>query len=110
MVACHLRALVRGQFIGRPEGVPTTVDVKHDGTLSAQARRPNVQFEQILALPPVIPVLNESLFGTGPGMQILRTVCPIYQRGIFILPWSGRLGREPPVLSSGSLTVRHTLE
>src|SRR4029078_3373670 len=105
-----LCTLVRRQLVRRPEAESSAVHVEHDRTPSGQARRPDVQLEHVLTLPAIIPILNESLLRARPGVQVLRAICSINKRWIFVSPWCGRLGRKPPILSGGRLPVGNPLE
>src|SRR5579863_3589124 len=66
MMSCHLGAIVRGQLIGRTKAESAAMQVQHHRTLAAQARRPNVQLQHVLALPCVIPVEKKGLLDAGP--------------------------------------------
>ncbi len=106
----HLRALLRGQFIRRPKAISAAVEVHQHGALAGQARRPDVQLEHVLILVAVVPVLQECLLDCRPWMEILRAVCAVDQRGIFIRPGRRRLRRQPAVFAGCVLPVGNALE
>ncbi len=110
VVPRHLRALMRGQFVRRTEAESSAVHVEHHRTLAGQARRPDVQLEHVLALPAVVPILDEGLLRARPGVQVLRAVRPIDQRRIFVRPRHGWLSGQPAVLAGRGLAVGNTLE
>src|SRR4051794_14656123 len=110
VVPRHLRAFVRRQFIRGSEAVPSPVNVKHHRAPARQAGCPDVQLEHVLALPAIVPILNEGLLGTGPRVEVLRAVCTIHQRRIVVRPGSRRLGRKPAVRPCSRLAIGHTLE
>jgi hypothetical protein len=110
VVSRHLRAFMRRQFVRGAEAVATAVEIDHHGALAAQGRRPDVELEHVLALPAVVPVLDEGLFDARPGMQGLRAVRAVDQRGIVICPRGRRFGGEPAILARGCLAVRDTFE
>src|ERR1017187_1450972 len=110
VVTRHLRALVRRKFVGGAEGETASVDVKHYGTLAGKARRPDVQLQHVLTLPAVVPILDEGLLRACPGVQVLRAVGPIHQRGELVRPRLEWLGREPGVLAGCGLAIGYALE
>ena len=105
----HLRAVLRGQFVGRAEREAAAVDVEHDRALAGQARRPDVHLEHVLALPAVRPLEEECLLA-DPVVQALRAVGAVDQRRVLAVPRRGRLGRQPAILAAGRGAVRHALE
>ena len=105
----HLRAVLRGEFVGRAEREAAAVDVEHHRAPAGQARRPDVHLEHVLALPAVGPLLEERLLAR-PVMKALRTIGSVGQGRVLAVPWLGRLGRQPPVLSPGRRAIRHSLE
>src|ERR1700761_2782433 len=74
MVPGHLGPIMRRQLIGGAKAETTAMQVHHDRTLPAQARRPDIQLQHVFALPSVIPVEQKSLLNAGPGMQRLWTI------------------------------------
>ena len=110
MMSCHLGAIMRGQLIRRTKAESAAMQVQHHGTLAAQARRPNVQLQHVLALPSVIPVEKKGLLDAGPWMQGLRAVGAIGQSWILVCPGRGRFCGQPAVFSGRRLAVRHAFE
>ena len=106
----HLRAFVRGQFVGRAEAEAAAVEIDHHRTLAGQAGRPDVQLEHVFAHVAVVPILDERLLDRREVMQALRAVGAVDQGGIFAVPRLGRFGRKPAVLAAGVLAVRYSLE
>src|SRR6185312_4877544 len=86
------------------------MQVHHHGTLAAQARRPDVQLEHVLALPAIVPIKKKSLLSGRPWMQVLRTIGAVGKRRKFVSPRRGRLSRKPSVLASRGLAVGNALE
>ena len=106
----HLRAFMRRQFVRGAETVAAAVEIDHHRALAAQGRRPDVELEHVLALPTVVPILDERLFDARPRMQGLRAVRAVDQRGILIRPRSRRFRGKPAILTRGCLTVRNSFE
>src|ERR1017187_271392 len=110
VVTRNLHALVRRKLVGGAEGETASVDVKHYGTLAGKARRPDVQLQHVLTLPAVVPILDEGLLRACPGVQVLRAVGPIHQRGELVRPRFEWLRREPAVLAGCGLAIGYALE
>src|SRR5579863_9326870 len=110
MITRHLCALVRWQLVRRSETEPAPMHVKHHRPLPRQTRRPYVQLQHVLALPPVVPVKEERLLDSRPCMQVLWAVCSVHQGWILVRPRRGRLGREPAILSGRRCAIRNTFE
>ena len=72
----HLRAFVRGQFVGRAEAETAAVKIDHHRTLAGQRGRPDVQLEHVFAHVAVVPILKERLFDRREVVQALRAVGP----------------------------------
>ena len=89
MMARHLRAFVRGQFIGGAEAEAAAMEVNHHRPLAGQARRPDVQLEHVFAHVAVVPILQEGLLDRGVVMQVLRAVGAV-DRGRDIRPSRAR--------------------
>ncbi len=109
VVSGHLRPVLRGELVGRAEEVAAAMQVDHHRTLAAQAGRPDVQLQHVLALPSVGPLLEERLLAR-PVVQALRAVGSVGQGGILAVPRRGRLGRKPAVLAPRVRPIRDALE
>ena len=106
----HLGAFLRRQFIGRSKFEPSAVDIEHHRARSRQARRPDVQLQHVLALVPVVPVLKERLFDRCEVVEVLPTVRPVHQSGVFVLPGLRRFRRKPAVFAACVLAIGNALE
>ena len=106
----HLCAIMRGQLIRRTKAESAAVHVEHHRAFAAQAGRPNVQLQHVLALPSVIPVEKKGLLDAGPWVQGLRAVGAVDQSWLLAGPGRGCLRRKPAVFAGGCLAVRHAFE
>ena len=96
----QLRAVLRGQFVGRAEGEAAAVKVDQHRTFAGQRGRPDIQLEHVFAHVAVVPIVEEGLLDRGVVVQALRAVGAVDQSGIFAVPRLGSFGRKPAIFAA----------